>query len=55
MKKFLLLTLFLVGCSHPVAPITIAPAVDSISVIQGNLSAVDGKEVIVENWIKSHK
>ena len=42
------------GCVHQSSPITVAPAVDSISKVQGNLSAVDAKAVVVESWLKSH-
>jgi hypothetical protein len=45
---------FLCGCSHPASPISTAGAVDSLSAIQGNLSAVDGKAVVVEEYLKSH-
>lgn len=42
------------GCSHPASPISVASATDHISAVQGNLSAVDGKAVVIENWLKSH-
>jgi len=32
----------------------VASATDHISAVQGNLSAVDGKAVVIENWLKSH-
>jgi len=43
------------GCSHPASPISVASATDHISAVQGNLSAVDGKAVVIEDWLKSHK
>jgi len=42
------------GCSHLASPISVASATDHISAVQGNLSAVDGKAVVIENWLKSH-
>jgi len=39
---------------HPASPISVASATDHISAVQGNLSAVDGKAVVIENWLKSH-
>jgi hypothetical protein len=45
---------FLCGCSHPASPISVASSVDRLSAIQGNLSAVDGKAVVVEEYLNSH-
>ena len=42
------------GCSHPASPISVASSVDRLSAIQGNLSAVDSKAVVVEEYLKSH-
>jgi hypothetical protein len=46
--------LCLVGCSHPASPISVASSVDRLSAIQGNLSAVDGKAVVVEEYLRNH-
>ena len=48
-------SIILIGCSHPASNISVSSAEDDISAIQGNLSAVDGKAVVVEQWIKTHK
>jgi hypothetical protein len=45
---------FICGCSHPASPISVSTSVDRISAIQGNLSAVDGKAVVIEQYLKSH-
>ena len=42
------------GCSHPASPISVASSVDRLSAIQGNLSAVDGKAVVVEEYLRNH-
>jgi len=42
------------GCAHTPSTISVKPASDHITAIQGNLSAVDGKAVVVEQWLKSH-
>jgi len=54
--KITLLSIFvwLTGCAHTHSNISVKPASDSIAAIQGNLSAVDGKAVVVEQWLKSH-
>jgi hypothetical protein len=44
----------LVGCYHPASPISVASSVDRLSAIQGNLSAVDGKSVVVEEYLRNH-
>jgi hypothetical protein len=45
---------FLCGCSHPASQISVASSVDRLSAIQGNLSAVDGKAIVVEEYLKGH-
>jgi len=42
------------GCTHVSSPISVRPAVDNISAVQGNLSAIDGKAVVIESYLKSH-
>jgi hypothetical protein len=44
----------LCGCSHPASPISVVSSVDRLSAIQSNLSAVDGKAVVIEEYLKSH-
>jgi len=53
----LLGTIFLIlgGCVHTPANISVAPAVDNISAIQGNLSAVDNKAIVIQQWLKTQK
>ena len=48
------LFLCLGGCVHNASNISVSPAVDHISSVQNNLSAVDGKATVVEQWLKSH-
>jgi len=43
------------GCTHVPSSISVAPAVDNISAVQGNLSAVDSKSVVIEQWLKTQK
>ena len=50
----ILFILCVVGCSHPASPISVASSVDRLSAIQGNLSAVDGKAVVVEEYLRNH-
>jgi len=45
---------FLSGCSHPATVISVSPAADHITAVQGNLSAVDGKAIVVEQYLKTH-
>jgi len=46
--------LLLSGCAHQPSTISTASANDHITAVQNNLSAVDGKAKVVENWLKSH-
>lgn len=50
-------TIFLIlgGCAHNPTTISLAPAVDNISAIQGNLSAVDNKSIVIQQWLKTQK
>jgi len=43
------------GCAHNPTTISVAPAVDNISAIQGNLSAVDNKAIVIQQWLKTQK
>jgi pectin methylesterase-like acyl-CoA thioesterase len=45
---------WITGCAHTQSDISVKPASDHITAIQGNLSAVDAKTVVVEQWLKSH-
>ena len=42
------------GCSHPATVISVAPAADHITAVQGSLSAVDGKTIVIEQYLKTH-
>ena len=43
------------GCAHQGASSPVKSAAANISQIQDNLSAVDAKNVVIENWLKTHK
>ena len=49
-----LIVWILSGCSHPATVISVAPAADHITAVQGDLSAVDGKAIVVEQYLKTH-
>ena len=50
-------TIFLIlgGCAHNPTTISVAPAVDNISAIQGNISEVDNKSIVIQQCLKSQK
>jgi uncharacterized lipoprotein YajG len=49
------MTAMLIGCAtHPQTGKLTAPVADSLDKVQDNLSRVDGKAVIVENYLKKN-
>ena len=48
-------TMFVVGCAHLPSVISVTAPTDHITAIQGDLSAVDGKAIVIESYLKSHQ
>ena len=55
MRYAILIGVLLTGCAHNPTAISVAPAQDSITSIQNNLSRVDGKAVVIEAYLKGLK
>jgi len=57
MKKLLFIAfLLMAGCVHQSAPaVDTSKVSSSLGQISSNLSAIDGKSVVIEKWLKSTK